>query len=321
MHDRLWALSVRWALLGTRLYINEYTVACFNQRSLTAAFQKCINKQTNKKTMCRAFLTWKNLPNAADMSINVQLNLSGHQQLIYLHTVKPLCTYVAAFPIDHWSFRCLAHQPNKLLLTLSRAVNWSLFIQGPRNRSDVCNFTLHLYSDYFVLWVPPGLIAFGHGVRALCGGAFGEKGHIWSRFSSRAARVRGMPRGLFAHRTSYVIFWIPWTERQPYGLWLIGGAGHSISPCVQSNPHQGHLLQFLSMELLGKHKLWINFRLSEGGKRRLMGRRHIGLGQRTKRGLLVSVLNYCPLNHQNHLGFLLYHNTLFHLHHWHWLAS
>lgn len=85
--------------------------------------------------------------------------------------------------------------------------------------------------------------------------------------------------------------------------------------CVQSNPHQGHLLQFLSMELLGKHKLWINFRLSEGGKRRLMGQRHVGLGQHTERGLCVRVLNYCPVNHQNHLGFLLYHNTLFHPHH------
>lgn len=75
--------------------------------------------------MCRAFLTWKDLPNTADMSIDTQLNPAGHQRLIYLRTVKPLCTYTAAFPIDHWrpSLRCLARQPNKLLLTLSRAPN------------------------------------------------------------------------------------------------------------------------------------------------------------------------------------------------------
>lgn len=184
--------------------------------------------------MYRAFLTWKNLPKVADMSINAQLNLTGHQQLIYLCTVKPLCTHTAAFPIDHWrsSFVCLAHQPNKLLLTLYREVNWSLFIQGPRNRSNMSNCTLYLYVDYFALWVPPGLIAFGPGIQACCGGAFGEKGHIWSHFSSQATQVRGMPRGLFAHRTSYGIFWIPWMEKQRDGPWLIGQAGHSISPCV-----------------------------------------------------------------------------------------
>lgn len=267
--------------------------------------------------MYRAFLTWKNLPKVADMSINAQLNLTGHQQLIYLCTVKPLCTCTAAFPIDHWrsSFVCLAHQPNKLLLTLYREVNWSLFIQGPRNSSNMSNFTLYLYVDYFALWVPPGLIAFGPGIQACCGGAFGEKGHIWSHFSSQATQVRGMPRGLFAHRTS-------WHFLNPLDGKATGWplANRPSRPqhqpaCVQSNPHQGHLLQFLSMELLGKHKLWINFRLSEGGKRWLMGQRHVGLGQRTERGLCVRVLNYCPVNHQNHLGFLLYHNTLFHPHH------
>lgn len=51
--------------------------------------------------MCGAFLTWKDLPTAADMSIDTQLNLAGHRRLIYLRTVKPLCAYTAAFPIDH----------------------------------------------------------------------------------------------------------------------------------------------------------------------------------------------------------------------------
>lgn len=101
MYNRSRALSASWAPLRGGLCINKHTVACFNQCSLTAAFQKCINKQTNKKTMYRALLTWKNLPKVADMSINAQLNLTGHQQLIYLCTVKPLCTYTAAFPIDH----------------------------------------------------------------------------------------------------------------------------------------------------------------------------------------------------------------------------
>lgn len=51
--------------------------------------------------MCGASLTWKDLPNAADTSIDTQLNLAGRQRLIYLLTVTPLCSYRAAFPIDH----------------------------------------------------------------------------------------------------------------------------------------------------------------------------------------------------------------------------
>jgi len=47
------------------------------------------------------------------------------------------------------------------------------------------------------------------------------------------------------------------------GHWLTGRTGHGISPCVQSNPHQGQLLKFLPTELLSKHKLWINFTLIE----------------------------------------------------------
>lgn len=59
-------------------------------------------------------------------------------------------------------------------------------------------------------------------------------------------------------------------EKQRDGHQLIGLTGRSICPCVQSNPHQGQLLKFLPMELLSKHKLWINFKLSEGGMGSLM---------------------------------------------------
>lgn len=55
------------------------------------------------------------------------------------------------------------------------------------------------------------------------------------------------------------------------GHWLIGLTGRSICPCVQSNPHQGQLLQFHPMELLSKHKLWINSTLIEDGMGSVMG--------------------------------------------------
>lgn len=50
--------------------------------------------------MCRAFLTWKDLPNVADMSIDTQLKPAGCYQLICVCTVMLLCTYTAMFPID-----------------------------------------------------------------------------------------------------------------------------------------------------------------------------------------------------------------------------
>lgn len=72
--------------------------------------------------MCAAFLTWKDLPAVADMSIDTQLKLTSCCHLICLCTVMLLCTCVAMFPIDRrgQALRCRA---NKLLLTLSSAVD------------------------------------------------------------------------------------------------------------------------------------------------------------------------------------------------------
>lgn len=41
--------------------------------------------------MCGAFLTWKDLPNVADMSIDTQLKRAGRHQLVRLCTVTLLC--------------------------------------------------------------------------------------------------------------------------------------------------------------------------------------------------------------------------------------
>lgn len=48
-------------------------------------------KQTNKRTMCRVFLTWKDIPTVADMSIDTQLKFASCYQPIYLCTVMLLC--------------------------------------------------------------------------------------------------------------------------------------------------------------------------------------------------------------------------------------
>lgn len=88
----------------TCIFKDYFTLAClFQSAPYPLNSQECINKQTNKRTMCRVFLTWKDIPTVADMSIDTQLKFASCYQPIYLCTVMLLCVLYSS--VSYWLAR------------------------------------------------------------------------------------------------------------------------------------------------------------------------------------------------------------------------
>lgn len=137
-------------------------------------------------------------------------------------------------------------------------------------------------ADYFVLWVRTLVwTSFGqfHNPPAHLGGAGSKKERIWA--ASRRRKSRRCPGGVVCAQNLKCHYVKPWMEKKHeqkachfinkslgarflvwVGCWLIVKTGRRSCPCVQSNPHQGQLLQSLPLELLNQQKLWRNLTLT-----------------------------------------------------------